>query len=165
MLTEIYVCHACSCHELLRAETAGQVFQFHRRPRHRAPALVRQPVVAAAAVRSGAEGGSARRVGMEERHGGLQHAQRGAVHAGAVGGHGRRPAPAFWLPARCDRGEISDNQVCLTMTGPKPRQGWQCRSRQTEATLSSTSMMPHMHISPNIILYYYYMKKAIFCLI
>ena len=25
MLTEIYLCHACSCQEMLRAETAGQV--------------------------------------------------------------------------------------------------------------------------------------------
>jgi hypothetical protein len=23
-LTEIYLCHACSCHEILRTETAGQ---------------------------------------------------------------------------------------------------------------------------------------------
>jgi hypothetical protein len=25
ILTEIYLCHACSCHELLRMETPGQV--------------------------------------------------------------------------------------------------------------------------------------------
>jgi hypothetical protein len=27
MLTEIYLCHACSCQEILRTETAGQVLQ------------------------------------------------------------------------------------------------------------------------------------------
>eukprot|EP01047_Picozoa_sp_COSAG01_P070291 COSAG01_NODE_10611_length_2122_cov_4.310924_2_plen_83_part_00 len=33
MLTEIYLCHACTCHAILRAETAGQALAIDR-PRY-----------------------------------------------------------------------------------------------------------------------------------
>jgi hypothetical protein len=68
ILTEIYLCHACSCQEILRMETAGQEFQVQHRAQlatrmsGAVPALDRALTVplTQSAARARVAGGSAR---------------------------------------------------------------------------------------------------------